>query len=61
MEAFDLPVRWQWMIEEMEWTEKDGLTGAVIPGSRRPLDRGTGRSLVRLDRVIALDGDENMD
>jgi hypothetical protein len=61
IDAFDLPVRWRWMIEEMEWTERDGITGLVIPCSRRPLDRETLQKLVRTGRVVVLDGDDSMD
>jgi hypothetical protein len=61
MDAFDIPVRWHWMIEELEWTEKDGITEVVIPGSRRPLDRETLKKLDRVDRVCVLDSDDSMD
>jgi hypothetical protein len=61
MDAFAVPVSYRWMIEQMEWTEKDGITGVVIPGSRRPLDRETWQTLVRSDRVVVLDTDDNMD
>ena len=61
MDAFAVPVRCRWMIEEMERMESDGIVGAAIPGSRRPIDRETWEKLDRLDgRLAALDGDDSM-
>jgi hypothetical protein len=51
MDAFDHPLKWQWLIEELQ-QEKDGglhLPLTVLPDSRTALTREVYQSLVRLD------------
>ena len=62
LDAFAVPVRYRWMIGEMEWTETHGTTGGAVPGSRRPLDRDVYLALSRCDGIDRqIDGDANMD
>ena len=47
MDAFSIPVRWEWMIEEMTRGTID--VTEPLPATRRPIDRETFEKLKRTD------------